>query len=269
MSLSDLTRDEMIATVTDGSDGSAMMAFASVLNRSEIEAVVDYVRAAFIAGDEINTLYHIPENGWEDHQQYASAFPFALGEIALDTPWDELTPEQREGRQLFLTSCVTCHDRSKVNDEGELWDPRAVSYPRGGYSHKTADQAQAGGGVESEIDAVSAATPFARHERAPQVDGLTSKQQLGEKIFQANCAFCHGATATGRNWIGSFLQPHPRDLTDRDAMAGMNQQRLTKVITEGLPGTSMSAWGSVLSSDQIDAVADYVMHVFVPTDAAE
>jgi len=267
MSLSDLSRTEMIARVTEGRDGSAMMAFASVLNRAEIEAVVDYVRAVFIAGDATNTRYHIPENGWDDHERYAPAFPFALGEIALDTPWEQLTPVQREGRQLFLTSCVTCHDRSKVIDEGELWDPRAVSFPRGGYSHKTAgerDSPDTGSEAGREIDAVSSATPFARHDVAPQVEGLTPQQQLGEQLFQANCAFCHGATATGRNWIGSFLQPHPRDLTDAEAMAGMDHQRLQQVIAEGLPGTTMPAWRGVLSSDEIDAVAAYVMRAFVP-----
>lgn len=270
MELGDLSRDEMIARVTEGSSDSAMMAFASVLNRAEIAAVVDYVRAAFITGDEINTRYHIPENGWEDFARYAPAFPFALGEIPLDTSWRQLTAEQRDGKQLFFTSCITCHDRSKVNDEGALWDPRAVSFPRGGYSHRAPSESSASDSqTESEIDAVSSATPFARHEVAPRVDGLTPKQQRGEKLFQANCAFCHGATATGRNWIGAFLQPHPRDLTDAEAMGGMTPQRLRKVITEGLPGTSMPAWGSVLNDEEIEAVADYVLRVFIAKDTAE
>ena len=275
MKLTDLSREAMIRSVTDGREGSAMMSFAAVLNRAEIEAVVDYVRNVFIAGDGINTRYHILENGWDDHGRYVSAFPFALGDIALDTPLEQLTAVQREGRQLFITSCVTCHDRSKVNDEGDLWKPRAVSYPRGGYSNKNTlhsdevaplsferDEVESGA-----IDAVSSATPFARHEIAPKVDGLTLHQQLGETIFQGNCAFCHGATGTGRNWVGSFLQPPPRDLTDVKAMAGMTHQRLTHVITNGLPDTTMPAWGAVLTVDEIDAVAAYVMRVFVPRDA--
>jgi len=249
-----------------------MMSFASVLNRAEIEAVVDYVRDVFIAGDGINTRYHILENGWDDHARYAPAFPFALGEIALDRPLEQLTAGQREGRQLFITACVTCHDRSKVNDEGDLWNPRAVSYPRGGYSNKNiVNQTESDTLVferdddpVDRLDAVSSATPFARHEIAPKVDGLTPQQQIGETIFQANCAFCHGATATGRNWVGSFLQPPPRDLTDAEAMAGMTHQRLTKVIAEGLVETTMPAWGSVLTVEEIDAVAAYVMRVFVP-----
>lgn len=278
MKLTDLSREAMIRSVTDGREGSAMMSFASVLNRAEIEAVVDYVRDVFIAGDGINTRYHILENGWDDHERYALAFPFALGEIALDRPLEQLTEAQREGRQLFITSCVTCHDRSGVrsgvNDEGDLWKARSVSYPRGGYSNKDVINPD---GAEvllferddevnsTAVDAISSATPFARHEIVPQVDGLTPQQQLGETIFQANCAFCHGATGTGRNWVGSFLQPPPRDLSDAEAMAGMSHERLIKVITNGLTDTTMSAWGDVLTVDEIDAVAAYVMQVFVPS----
>ncbi len=258
LKLTDISREAMIESVTQGREGSAMMAFASVLSRAEIEAVVDYVRRVFIAGDGINTRYHTLENGWEDHERYAPAFPFATGEIALDTPLQQLTVEQREGRQLFLTACITCHDRSRVDDEGKWWDPRSVSFPRGGYLPGMAEEAHA-------MDAISSATPFARHDIAPTVEGLTPQQQRGEQIFQANCAFCHGATATGRNWIGSFLQPHPRDLTDAEAMAGMTHQRLTQVISDGLPGTTMPAWRGLLSVEEIDAVAAYVMRVFVPS----
>ncbi len=274
MQLTDLSREAMIQSVTDGREGSAMMSFVSVLNRAEIEAVVDYVRDVFIAGDGLNTRYHTLENGWDDHERYASAFPFALGDIALDRPLEQLSEVQREGRQLFITACVTCHDRSKVNDEGDLWNPRAVSYPRGGYSNKDVVNSdgveslsfERDGGADSEkIDATSSATPFARHEIVPQVDGLTPQQQLGETIFQANCAFCHGATGTGRNWVGSFLQPPPRDLTDAEAMAGMSHQRLIKVISNGLSDTTMPAWGGVLAVDEIGAVAAYVMRVFVPS----
>lgn len=271
LQLADISREAMLESVTHGREGTAMMAFASVLSHAEIEAVVDYVRAAFIAGDEINSRYHTLENGWDDHARYASAFPFALGEIALDRPVEQLTSLQREGRQLFITACITCHDRSRIDDEGEFWDPRAVSFPRGGYSHRAApqDEAVQRSPKGETLDAVSSATPFARHGIAPQVDQLTPQQRIGEQLFQANCAFCHGASATGKNWIGSFLEPSPRNLTDAEAMKGMDHQRLMQVITNGLSGTTMPAWRGVLSVEEIDAVAAYVMRVFVPNSETE
>ena len=126
----------MITTVTHGSANTAMQGFSNTISEQDIALVVDFVRKEFIADKARNTSYHTVENGWPNHQQYAPAFPFALGEIALDEPADQLSEQQLLGRRIFMQSCVTCHDRGRVNDEGDIWDPRPVSYPRNQYSHR-------------------------------------------------------------------------------------------------------------------------------------
>jgi cytochrome c oxidase cbb3-type subunit 3 len=45
-------------------------------------------------------------------------------------------------------------------------------------------------------------------------------------------------------------------------MREMSVERLRGVIREGLPGTTMSAWKSVLSESQIDSVAAYINKAF-------
>jgi cytochrome c oxidase cbb3-type subunit 3 len=87
---------------------------------------------------------------------------------------------------------------------------------------------------------------------------------MGERLFQENCAFCHAADGTGKNWIGSFLEPRPRDLTDKAFMSGMTRERLAQTIRDGLPGTSMPAWKSVLTADEIDALVAYIHRAFHP-----
>lgn len=248
----ELDRRRMIEAVRRGKAGTAMQSFGRVLGEAEIEAVVDFVRQAFMAGDRENTAYHTAANGWPDHQRYAPAFPFATGEIALDVPEAELTARQRQGRRMFMSSCITCHDRSRVRREGRIWNRRAISYPRGAYAHN-----------EPEPDSVSGASPYAVHDKPPDVAGLTDQQRRGERLFQENCAFCHGADGTGKNWIGSFLQPHPRNLTDPQATGPMTRQRLESVIRDGLPGTTMPAWKHVLDDRQVAAIAAYVMTAMV------
>lgn len=248
----------MIKAVTDGRAGTAMMSFKGMLKPHEIEAVVDFVRQEFMARKAENTRYHTPENGWPNHERYKAAYPFAQGEIPLDTPWETLTPAQRTGKQLFMSSCVTCHEgsRTKGGKDPAVWDPRALSYPRNGYSHRQPPP--------KPVDSVSGASIYAKHEVAPKLAGLTPQERQGEALFQQNCAFCHAADGTGRNWIGSFLQPHPRDLTSRAAMAGMTRARLKQVIRDGLPGATMPAWKSVLTDEQIEAVIAYVARAFYP-----
>lgn len=248
--LQDLPRQRMLASVTKGRPGTAMKGFKDILTADEIEAVVDYIRQAYMSGTAAQTRYHTAGNGWPNHERYAAAFPFATGEIALDTPPETLTAEQRHGREMFMGSCITCHDRARVEDEGLVWDARPTSFPRGAYSHR-------------QPDAVSGATPYRQHDAAPKILDLTSQQKQGEILFQANCAFCHAADGTGKNWIGSFLEPHARDLTDSQAMAGKDAARLKQVIREGIPGTTMSAWRHVLKEQEIDAIVSYVQRAFI------
>lgn len=244
----------MLRAVTQGRPGSAMMSFAPVLSRDQIEAVVDFIRHAFIEQKRPNTRYHTAENGWADHERYAEAFPYALGTLALDADDAALTPAQRRGKRLFLSACVVCHDRGRLRDDRTLWERRAVSYPRGGYTHRAAAPGAA--------DAVSGATPSAAHEVAPVLVDAAPRVRRGEAIFQQNCAFCHARDGSGRNWIGSFLDPRPRDLTG-PGLAAMAPERLRAAIRAGLPGSAMPAWGTVLDESEIDAVAAYVEAAFI------
>ncbi|MDH5784234.1 MAG: c-type cytochrome [Chromatiales bacterium] len=205
----------------------------------------------------MNTRYHTAENGWPDHQRYKVAYPFALGTLALDTPDGELSEEQRRGKRLFLTSCISCHDRARVNEEGEVWDRQAVSFPRRHYSHRDENPAPT-------PDTLTGATPYAIHDIPPRLEGLSEEEREGERLFQANCAFCHAADGTGKNWIGTFLEPHARDLTDPQIMGSMSRERMRMTIEEGLPATSMPAWKQVLSSEEITAIIAYVNLAFHP-----
>lgn len=246
----------MIAAVSKGRTGTAMQSFFTVLSQQQIEAVVDFIRREFMVDKAQNTRYHTVENGWANHDQYAHAYPFALGEIAIDTPWEDLSESQQRGKQLFMSSCITCHDRARVNTVGAIWELHAVSYPRNNFTPGQAATGKPG------HDAVSQASAYAKHDIAPDLPDPSTAEKSGEKLFRDNCAFCHAADGTGMNWIGSFLEPHPRNLTDPDNMRTMTGKRLRQVIENGLPGTTMSAWKSVLSKEQIDQIIAYINRAF-------
>ena len=261
-----LSRERMLKSIQSGRPGTAMMSFSSVLQPNEIAAVADFVRQEFMVKKAENTRYHTEENGWFNHQRYAIAYPFALGEIRMDTPWEELTPQQAEGKRLYLASCVSCHDRGRVSDMAVKWESRAVSYPRnqfspGDYPPKLNTDSN------PKVDAMTSATPYHLHDQPPKLEGMTESEQRGESLFQQNCAFCHAADGTARNWIGSFMEPHPRDLTKSPVMDSMTKTRLRTVIRDGLAGTSMPAWKSVLSEQQIEDIIAYVGRAFHPLAA--
>lgn len=248
-----LTREQIVQAVRDGREGTAMKSFRGSIDEAEIAAVAAFVAAEFVRDKMPNTAYHTEANGWPRHERFAVAFPFARGDLALDTAVESLTPVQRQGRQLFLSSCISCHDRARVEDEGPAWSARPLSYPRMGFVP--------GQPNTPPVDAVSSASVYAKHEVVPKIDGLSALQQQGQTLFQANCAFCHGADGTGKNWIGQFMEPKARDLTQYTPQA-MPPARLARVIREGLDGTSMPAWKQVLAPAEIDAVGAYVARAF-------
>ncbi len=239
-----LDRPSMIDAVTRGRPGTAMVGFGTVLSREAIASVVDYIRAAFMGGGPRDGRYHTQANGWPRHQRYAAAFPFATGEIPLDTPWEVLTPEQRRGRRLYMGACISCHDRARVLHPGAVWALRPLSYPRGGHT-------------PGEVDAYSGASPYALHDRAPAHGRLDARARRGEALYREHCAFCHAADGTGRNWIGSFIEPHPRDLT-ASRVAAMADEDLLRVIREGVPDSAMPAWRQVLGDREILAIMAYI-----------
>ena len=243
-SVESLSRDKMLRAVREGRSGTAMKPFSSTLSASEIEDVVDFIRHQFMKLKKPNSRYHTAENGWPDHNRYAIAFPFVFGDLKLSTPTQDLSPSQRSGRKMFMESCVSCHDNVEPDTENLPWTSRPLSFPRTGYDHVTGPK----------TDAVSGATPYSVHDKRPQLRNPTASMRRGEEIFQSNCAFCHAADGSGKNWIGQFLQPPARDLS----RVKLDREALRQTIQNGLPGTTMPAWRDVLNEDQLNDLLGYL-----------
>ncbi len=252
-----LPRHAMIVAVNDGKPGTAMKGFAGILSMQEIELVVDFVREEFMREKRQNTHYHTAANGWPAHERNREAFPFVSGDITIDVPWAQLTPEQQRGKRLYITTCVSCHDRPAALGREPVWEARPLSFPRNRFQPGQTT-------VSREIDAVTSASPYRVHDSAPKSPENSPTEKRGERIFQKNCAFCHSMDGTGNNWIGSFLEPHPRNLTDRDFMSRQTMEGLAKIIRDGVPNTSMPAWRNVLRPDEVEAVVCYISQTFGP-----
>ncbi len=250
-----LTLDKILSTLEHGVSGTGMKSFKNVLSAEERRDVAVFVLEEFVRRGAPNTAYHTVENGWPDHHaKYAAAYPFVRGGASLDTPLDTLDNTARAGRALFLDSCITCHEpRNTAN-------PTIEAFP---LSHM-------GTVVRGkEVDAISHASTYAGHDVPPVIEGLNAQETKGKAIYDQNCAFCHAADGTAKNWIGAFLQPHPRNFTDITQVAELDHARIEKAVRRGLANTSMPAWGAVLSDEEIAAVISYVERAFLtPTRAA-
>lgn len=72
----------------------------------------------------------------------------------------------------------------------------------------------------------------------------------GAKLYAQNCAMCHGAEGKGDGAAGQALNPKPRNLVEGPWKKGGGFIGLYVVLTEGLQGTSMAAYGHLKSVDR-------------------
>ena len=246
--LAELPYNRMVNSVTHGVDGTAMKSFTQYLSPEDIETVIAFIRTEFMTHQRINTLYHTVENGWPDHDRYLLAYPFATGELPLDFPMERMSADQRMGYRLYMTTCISCHDRSHVEDEGLIWRARSISFPRNNFSYTDFNN----------TDGATGASVFLQHEDPIDPSWLEPVEAEGQLLFTTNCAFCHGEDGSGKNWIGAFLDAAPQDLTNQDFLAMNTPESLKAKIKWGKKDTSMPAWQGVLSDSEIEKIITFI-----------
>ena len=239
------TTERLSSSIMAGRPGTAMPAFGNILTSNELESLVYYIQQGFMAGLEPASGYHTRANGWPNHQQkYAPAYNYVLGTKKVDDIGIAESEDEKEGRKLFLSSCITCHEPWTNDTNDSIWEPIAVSYPR---SHSPF----------REPDAYTGATVFRKHE--VNNDVVSGQLAEGKQLYLDNCAFCHSPDKSGKNWIGRFLQPNPRDLGDPVFLNRETIDSLSAKIAIGVPNTSMPRWDKVMSSEDIRKIAQYLI----------
>ena len=91
--------------------------------------------------------------------------------------------------------------------------------------------------------------------RSRTVDQLAIDSQVvavGGRLYQDNCAACHGMEAHGNQLVGA------PDLTDGDWLYGGDTETILATILEGRGGV-MPGWDGVLGRDGVNEVAAYVL----------
>ncbi|NGZ05975.1 MAG: c-type cytochrome [Magnetococcales bacterium] len=84
-------------------------------------------------------------------------------------------------------------------------------------------------------------------------------------LFRKSCATCHGAKGEGNAKLGNTMSPPPRRFADPAGMMELTRERIIASIRDGRPGTAMPAWGTTLSTAQIEALADFIRERLMPS----
>jgi DMSO reductase family type II enzyme heme b subunit len=83
----------------------------------------------------------------------------------------------------------------------------------------------------------------------------------GKAMYELKCAGCHGLKGDGKGPAAELLDPRPRDFTSgiykirSTSNKTPTDQDIFRIITEGMPGTSMPPWAVLPEKDRWNLVA--------------
>lgn len=106
----------------------------------------------------------------------------------------------------------------------------------------------------SPADVASAAHALGQHLLAAYPVPLGPKQApdlgRGDRLFEQNCASCHGARGDARTAMARQLDPPPIAFADRQRARQRSPFALYQVINQGLEGTAMQSFAQLPDADK-------------------
>jgi len=94
----------------------------------------------------------------------------------------------------------------------------------------------------------------------------TEDLELGRRIYNFRCYYCHGYSGNAHTLAATFLNPKPVDFTSISP-GTLTRERMLQSVQSGRPGTAMMSFASVLQPNEISAVTDFVRHEFMVAKA--
>jgi len=188
--------------------------------------------------------------------------PALLASVAALPEGDVL----QQGIQLFASNCVACHGADGLGTAiaPALNDPairaKSADEVTRTITFGTAGTLMAGWSnvlAPEEIDSLTAlilrwdSVP-AGMIPAPDVPVPTTAESLalGGQLFSQNCSRCHGPEGQGT--------PRAPALNIRSFLTDTTDSAMQQIITLGVPGTAMPAWGDRMTDSDIQAIVGFV-----------
>ncbi len=193
-----------------------------------------------------------------------------------DGPVLPAAADEARGRLLYRDRCAGCHGATGGGDgpAADWLRPRPTDFAEHQYAtarlsdvlwhgvEGTAMQAwrdhreQDLAALAQVVRSFGTTSAEAAGNAAPTPDLLSA----GAKVYSANCEQCHGVNGDGRGSAAGELRVAPTDFTRQRASLAHS----LRALREGIEGTSMAAWSSRLTEDDMLAVSHYVRAFYAP-----
>jgi len=243
-----LTDDLIYRAIKEGKPGTAMASWGKVLSEAQIGDLMDYI-----------------------HQLEGK------GELLTD---QQLSLEV--GRRIYDKECAFCHGLTGHADTDaarvlkprprNFADPVEMARVDDGRLYAAIKLGRPGtamaswGSLLTPVEIIDVMR-YIRSLQEPLPDVVNAERldiTVGGNIYRRYCVTCHGANGDAKTPLGQVLVPHPRDFTNRKAMAKLSDRQMTAAIMDGKPGTAMAPWGGILNPEDIHRIIRYIRATFAP-----
>jgi cytochrome c oxidase cbb3-type subunit 3 len=181
----------------------------------------------------------------------------------VDSP-ELLDFARAEGRVAFADNCAPCHGAGgggavgypNLNDDDWLWGGKLAQIEQTiTYGARSGNDKGHQGNMPPFTGVLKPAEISNVADYVRSLSGLPVEKgadlAAGKKLFETNCAVCHGANAKGNQELGSA------NLTDKIWLYGSDKATIMNGIEHGHGGV-MPAWTGRLSEPTIKALTVYV-----------
>lgn len=187
-----------------------------------------------------------------------------------EAPSLPLVNDLDRGQQIFARHCATCHGATGQGDGvgGATLRPRPAKLSDHDYSTaRLADvlwNGVAGAAMPAWRDQrpedLATVAQAVRALSAPQQEPVLPPEQeeVGTRVYAANCAQCHGPLGDGDGTAAAELAISPVSFRRQRPSVS----HAVEVISRGIEGTPMAPWTPRLSEPEIRAVAEYVRRFY-------
>jgi cbb3-type cytochrome oxidase cytochrome c subunit/cytochrome c5 len=176
------------------------------------------------------------------------------------------------GQELWIDHCAACHGDDGAGDgPAARWlRPAPTNLTAREYSLARVADVLWNGVAGTSMPAWRDHPPEELAALAAHVRGLwqsgesespAADEAAGRRVYDANCAQCHGPDGRGDGFAATELPMAPTDFTRQRA----SYEETLRVIRNGVDGSSMAPWTDRLTDEQIRAVAHTVRAFFGPT----
>jgi mono/diheme cytochrome c family protein len=199
--------------------------------------------------------------------------------ILLSSSYAGLAASERSGAEIYHDYCSVCHgdhgngdsrarasmippprDFTTTDAAADLTRERMLAAVRVGRP----GTAMAGWMTQLTETEIVAVVRYIQEQLMMPI--ASEDAELGRRTYANTCSVCHGDDGRGARWTISNLNPSPRNFTLPEARADLNRQQMVHVARYGKPDTAMPGFESQLSSEEIEAVVDYIRSAFFPPE---